>query len=482
MKFIVKVFPEIIMKSDSIKKRFIKVLWGNIQSVLMQYDKTIKVVRHWDFIEVRSKDESKRTQLRRALTCIPGIHHILEVDELPFVDLHDIFEQTLTKVRDDIKGKTFCVRVKRRGKHDFDSMDVMRYVGGGLNQHIDDAKVCLTNPQVVVRIEIEHDKMMLVQARHEGLGGFPISTQEDVLSLISGGFDSGVASHMFTRRGSRVHYIFFNLGGRAHELGTKQMAYHLWQKYGSSHRVKFFTVDFEPVVAQILKKIDDGQMGVILKRMMVRAASVIAKRYRIEAIVTGEALGQVASQTLTNLRVIDQASQSLILRPLITHDKQHIINMAERIGTADIAKSMPEYCGVISKKPTVKAVERNIVDAEANFDFNILQNAIDNAVCMDIKEIVANPANNQTVQSVNNINADDVVIDIRSIDEVESAPLNIKAAKVIHMPFYRLATNFGEFDQSKTYLLYCQRGVMSALQAASLKDKGFDNIKILKLA
>lgn len=112
--------------------------------------------------------------------------------------------------------------------------------------------------------------------------------------------------------------------------------------------MKFITVDFEPVVAKILQKIDDGQMGVVLKRMMVRAAD-----YRIEAIVTGEALGQVASQTLTNLRVIDKASDALILRPLITHDKKNIVDMAS-IGTADIAKSMPEFCGVISKNQRLR--------------------------------------------------------------------------------------------------------------------------------
>lgn len=480
MKFIVKVFPEIIMKSESIKKRFIKVLWGNIQNVLIQHDASVKVIRYWNFIEVYSKDESKRVQIRTALTCIPGIHHVLEVEDAPFIDVHDIFLQTLARVKDEIEGKTFCVRVKRRGKHDFDSMDVMRYVGGGLNQHVPSAKVQLKDSEVVIKIEIEHDRVLFVQARHEGIGGFPISTQEDVLSLISGGFDSGVASHMFTRRGSRVHYVFFNLGGRTHEMGTKQMAYHLWQKYGSSHRVKFITVNFESVVAEILHKIDDGQMGVVLKRMMVRAASSIAKSCRIEAIVTGEALGQVASQTLTNLHVIDKASDVLILRPLITHDKQCIIDMAERIGTADIAKSMPEFCGVISKKPTVKAVEHKIVETEANFDFDILQRAVDGAVCIDIKDIAEEQCEEQTIQSVNFISSGEIVIDIRTPDEVEDVPLNI-TAELIQMPFYRLGTSFGELDQSKTYLLYCQRGVMSALQAVALQSKGFNNVKVLRL-
>ncbi len=129
-----------------------------------------------------------------------------------------------------------------------------------------------------------------------------------------------------------MHYCFFNLGGAAHEIGVRQVAHYLWNRFGSSHRVRFVAINFEPVVGEILEKIDDGQMGVILKRMMVRAASKVAERYGVQALVTGEALGQVSSQTLTNLRLtltnlrlIENVSDTLILRPLISYDKEHII-------------------------------------------------------------------------------------------------------------------------------------------------------------
>lgn len=480
MKFIVKLFPEIIMKSGSVRKRFVQVLSNNIREILKRQDDTIAVVRHWDFIEVRSKDESKRALIVENLQRICGIHHILEVQESPFVDMHDIFVQTLQVVGDTLNNKTFCVRVKRRGKHAFSSLDVMQYVGGGLNQHIDSAKVKLKNPDVTVNIEIEDDKMILIKARHEGLGGFPMSTQEDVLSLISGGFDSAVASYMFMRRGSRVHYVFFNLGGKAHELGVKQMAYQLWNRYSASHKVKFISVDFAPVVGEILTKIDDGHMGVVLKRMMVRAASQIAKKLKINALVTGEALGQVASQTLTNLSMIDKVSDTLILRPLIANDKPDIIAMTEQLGVADIAKSMPEFCGVISKSPTVKAVEQKLVASESAFDFGVLDRAVQDAVCVDIRKL------NQESQSIGGVSvvsrlSDEIVIDIRTPDETDDKPLTIANTTVLTIPFYRLATVFATLNQNKNYALYCQRGVMSQLQAVHLKDKGFDNVKVLQL-
>ncbi|WP_439290791.1 tRNA uracil 4-sulfurtransferase ThiI [Lonepinella koalarum] len=479
MKFIIKLFPEIMIKSDSVRKRFIKILTSNIRQVLSKHDDTLAVVRHWDFIEVRSKNEEYRPQLIELIGRIPGIHHFLEVEEKPFTDLHNIFEQTLAQVGDSLNGKTFCVRAKRRGQHSFSSLEIERYVGGGLNQHIETAKVKLKNPDVTVRIEVENDKLIFIKQRFEGIGGYPIGTQEDVLSLISGGFDSGVSSYMLIRRGSRVHYCFFNLGGAAHEIGVKQMAYHIWNRYSSSHKVRFIAINFENVVGEILEKVDNGQMGVVLKRMMVRVASRVAERFAIEAIVTGEALGQVSSQTLTNLRLIDEASSALVLRPLITHDKEQIITMAKQIGTDDIAKSMPEFCGVISKNPTVKAIRAKIEAEEQNFDFNVLESAVQNAQYLDIRQIAEQTEKDVVqVDAVSVLGENDVILDIRSPEEIDEKPLVLDGKTVQLMPFYKLSSQFGNLDQSKNYVLYCERGVMSKLQALYLKEQGFGNVLV----
>lgn len=481
MKFIIKLFPEIMIKSESVRKRFVKILTSNIRNVLTKYDDTVAVIKHWDYIEVRSKIDANLPMLIEQLQRIPGIHHFLQVEEKPFANLHEIFEQTLSDVASQLENKTFCVRVKRKGKHEFNSLEAERYIGGGLNQHIASAKVQLKNPDVTVRIEIEDDKMMLVRARYEGIGGYPIGTQEDVLSLISGGFDSGVSSYMLLRRGSRVHYCFFNLGGAAHEIGVKQMAYHIWQRYGSSHKVRFVAINFEDVVGEILENVDNGQMGVVLKRMMVRAASQIAQRFDIQAIVTGEALGQVSSQTLTNLRLIDEASEVLVLRPLITHDKEQIIAMAKHIGTDDIAKSMPEFCGVISKNPTVKAIKAKIEQEEGNFNFAVLESAVENAQYLDIRQIAEQTEKDVvSVDAVSVLGANDVIIDIRSPEEIDENPLHIENQAMIQLPFYKLSSQFSELDQSKHYVLYCERGVMSKLQALYLKESGFNNVSVFK--
>ncbi|MBV7387666.1 tRNA 4-thiouridine(8) synthase ThiI [Pasteurellaceae bacterium TAE3-ERU1] len=482
MKFIIKLFPEVMVKSDSVRKRFIKILTGNIRNILSKQDDTVAVVHHWDYIEVRSKDASKRDLLLDFLQRTPGIHHILEVEGIPFASMHDIFEYTLKHTREQLENRTFCVRVKRKGKHAFSSLDLERYVGGGLNQHIDTAKVRLKNPDVTVNITIEDDQMLLVKNRFEGIGGYPVGTQEDVLSLISGGFDSGVSSYMFIRRGSKVHYCFFNLGGQAHEIGVKQMAYHIWSRYSSSVKVRFVAVNFEGVVAEILEKIDNGQMGVVLKRMMVRAGSRVAERFGIQAIVTGEALGQVSSQTLTNLRLIDEAASVLVLRPLITHDKPQIIATAQHIGTDEIAKSMPEFCSVISKNPTVKAIPERIAQEEAHFDFSVLDEAVASAQYLDIRDIAnADKSAVEEVEIVDSVSAGEVVIDVRSDDEREDKPVYLPECELLAIPFFKLSSAFAQLDANTTYLLYCEKGVMSQLQAQYLRQQGYRNVKVLRL-
>ncbi|MBD1575103.1 MULTISPECIES: tRNA uracil 4-sulfurtransferase ThiI [Vibrio] len=481
MKFIVKPHPEIFVKSDSVRKRFTRALERNIRTIIQRRTDSVAVFNRRDHIEVAANSDKYFAEVLEILTHTPGIHHSLEVVQSEFTDMHNIYEQALVQSRDLIVDKTFVVRVKRRGKHDFTSIDVERYVGGGLNQAVESAKVKLNKPDVTVNIEIDGDTLNQVVARHKGLGGFPLGTQEDVLSLISGGFDSGVSSYLHIKRGSKTHFCFFNLGGPAHEIGVKQVSHFIWNKYGSSAKVKFVAVDFEPVVAEILEKVDDGQMGVVLKRMFMRAGGMIAEKFGIEALVTGEALGQVSSQTLTNLRLIDNVTDTLILRPLINWDKEDIINVARDIGTEDFAKVMPEYCGVISKKPTVKAVKAKLEKEELNFDFDILEQVVMNARVMDIRDIEAQSQEQAPeVEQVAEIATNAVVLDIRSPDEQETSPLKIADVEVKHLPFYKLATQFGDLDQAKEYLLYCDRGVMSRLQALYLQDLGFNNVKVYR--
>ncbi|WP_028118007.1 tRNA uracil 4-sulfurtransferase ThiI [Ferrimonas senticii] len=483
MKFIVKLHPEVMIKSKSVRVRFSKLLVSNIRNVLRKVDEETAVSFNWDHIVVNNRhaDEAMRDQLVEALQSIPGIAHFYEVTQHRYETIDDIYQAAQLAFAERLAGKTFCVRVKRSGKQDFSSLDVEKYVGGGLNQHTDAVGVKLKNPDVTVHIQIEEDLAYLVERRHEGLGGMPMATQEDVLSLISGGFDSGVSSFLTIKRGCRTHFCFFNLGGSDHERGVKEVAYYLWSKYGSSHKVRFLSVPFESVVGEILEKVDNGQMGVVLKRMMMKVAGALAERYDIPALVTGEAIGQVSSQTLTNLNVIDRATEKLILRPLINWDKQDIINLAKKIGTQPYAEVMPEYCGVISQKPTVKAVMAKIEAEEAKFSDDLVERIVQETQYYDIRDL-ANIGNTEKVEidTVAAATATEIVLDIRAPEEQEQAPLVIDGVEVQHLPFFKLGSQFAKLDQSQTYLLYCDRGVMSKLQALYLKEQGHDNVKVYR--
>lgn len=483
MKFIVKLQAEITIKSRPVRKRFTKILESNVKNVLRRIDEHVTTRMNWDNIEVNTKDNSpeNRERLVEALKCIPGIPIFLEVQQTEFVDVHDIYEKTLAVHAKTIENKTFCVRAKRTGNHDFNSLKVEQYVGGGLNQAVESAKVKLKNPDVTVRLEIKNKDLFIVTQRHKGLGGFPIATQEDVLSLMSGGFDSGVSSYQMIKKGARTHYCFFNLGGSAHEVGVKQISYYLWNKFGASHKVRFFAVDFEPVVAEILDNVENSHMGVVLKRMMIRAATKIAERGKIQALVTGESLGQVSSQTLTNLNVINRVTDTLILRPLGAYDKQDIIDIARKIGTEEFSKTIPEYCGVISKKPTVKAVLSKVEAEEDNFNFDILDKVVSETRVYDIRDIGKETEEEiRAVDLIENIPEGAVIVDIRSPEEEEDKPLELGDVEVKHIPFYKLSTQFGDLDMSKEYLLYCDHGVMSKLQALYLLDNGFKNVKVYR--
>jgi thiamine biosynthesis protein ThiI len=483
MKLIVKLHPEISIKSKPVRKRFTRLLESNIRISLRHTIETVYVQNQWDKITVTVNDATPEQEqvIIGQLQRTPGIVQFNLVEKSEFTDMDDIYQQILAVYKDKLDNKTFCVRVKRSGKHEFSSSDIARYVGGGLNQNIATSKVKLKNPEVTVKIEVKNNELYIIKRNYRGIGGFPLPTQEDVLSLMSGGFDSGVASYMMIRKGARTHYCFFNLGGAAHEIGVKQVSYYLWKRYSVTHKVKFITVDFEPVVAEILENVENSQMGVVLKRMMMRAAASVADKLKIQALVTGESLGQVSSQTLANLNVIDRVTPLLILRPLIQHDKQEIIDIAREIGTEDFAKTMPEYCGVISKKPTIKAKLAKIEAEEANFDFDVLNRVVEDATLMDIRKIEEQALEEVAeVKSVSKFDAGDIVLDIRSPEEEDGAPLNLDGVEVTHIPFYKLSTAFGDLDQSKNYLLYCDRGVMSKLQGLLLHENGHKNVRVYR--
>ncbi|MBA1188380.1 tRNA 4-thiouridine(8) synthase ThiI [Pseudomonas entomophila] len=482
MKLIVKVFPEITIKSRPVRKRFIRQLGKNIRTVLKDLDPALSVDGVWDNLEVNTQveDEKLQREMVERMSCMPGIAHFLQVEEYPLGDFDDIVDKCRAHFGPLLAGKRFSVRCKRAGHHDFTSMDVDRYVGSQLRQQCGAAGIDLKHPEVEVRLEIRHQRLFIVHTRHPGIGGYPLGALEQTLVLMSGGFDSTVAAYQMMRRGLMTHFCFFNLGGRAHELGVMEVAHYLWKKFGSSQRVLFVSVPFEEVVGEILGKVDDSYMGVTLKRMMLRASATIAERLQIDALVTGEAISQVSSQTLPNLAIIDQATDKLVLRPLLASHKQDIIDTAYQIGTAEFAKHMPEYCGVISVNPTTCAKPHRVVREEQEFDMAVLERALERARFISIDNVIDELGKDVAVEEVGEALPGQIVLDIRHPDAQEDAPLLLDGIEVQALPFYAINNRFKQLDANRQYLLYCDRGVMSRLHAHHLLSEGHANVRVYR--
>lgn len=478
MKFIIKLFPEIMVKGSSVKKKMVRQLNNNLRTLLNRVDKNIDIKYFWDKLEINADDQFSGA-IRKILTQTPGIEYFLEAVQYPLgKDLQAIADTVTDYAVDSIAGKTFVVRVRRSGSHDFSSLEAERFIGTVLSREGTPKGVDLNHPEVTVDIEIYQQQLNIITAKQAGLGGFPMGSQGELLSLMSGGFDSTIASYLTMKRGLKTHFIFFNLGGAAHEIGVKQVALYLWSQFGASHRVHFITVPFEEVVAEIFKSTHMSYMGVTLKRLMLMASQRIAEQMSIDALVTGESVAQVSSQTLRNLAVIDKATDMLVLRPLATMNKPDIMAIADQIGTRHFAESMPEYCGVISQNPVLAASFSRMEREAKKFDHSVLDQAVSAAVSIPVDKIVDDVTTTAHIEIVKSVPEKTQVIDIRAEVEQQRAPLTL--AEVLIIPFHLLNQKFAALDQSKSYLLYCEKGVLSQLHAQYLKDKGFDNVRVYR--
>ena len=203
MKLIVKVFPEITIKSRPVRKQFIRQLGKNIRAVLRDLDPELRVDGVWDNLEVETQvsDAKVLGEMVERLSCTPGITHFLEINEYPLGDFDDVVEKCKQHYADQLPGKIFAVRCKRGGKHSFSSVDIERYVGSQLRQQCGAAGIDLKNPQIEVRMEIRDQRLFVIHHQHNGIGGYPLGALEQSLVLMSGGFDSTVAAYQMMGRG-----------------------------------------------------------------------------------------------------------------------------------------------------------------------------------------------------------------------------------------------------------------------------------------
>lgn len=287
-------------------------------------------------------------------------------------------------VRGESEPRTFGVHCKRATKtFPFDSLEVQRVVGAAI-QGVTEWPVKLKDPDLPVKVELVNHSAYLGFGRIDGWGGLPTGVAGKVVCLLSGGIDSPVAAHRILRRGATAAYVHFHSHphtGLESQRKVRELAA-MVQPPGRSSRL--YGIAFAELQRRIVAQCPEALRVILYRRFMVRAAEAIAHREGALALVTGESLGQVASQTLENLRTIDCVARLPILRPLIGLDKDEIVKEAQRIGTFETSiephgdccsflmpqnpatRSTPEYLETVEKIFDVDAeVARLVAEATA---------------------------------------------------------------------------------------------------------------------
>ena len=303
-----------------------------------------------------------------------GIASIDTVDEVPAHDLDELAASVGAVAADRVDGGTFGVRVKRRGNHDWRSYDLASKAGRLLVEA--GGAVDLDDPDEWVDVTVLDDRAFLVSDHRKGAGGLPIGAQEPVLSLVSGGFDSIVAAWMMMSRGCPVEYVHFQLSC-AQADHALAVARSMWERWGYGGDPKVHLIEFEPVRDALVGQVEARMRQVALKVLMAQAASSVAQDDGIQALVTGDALGQVSSQTLPHLVAVSKQSTVPILRPLLGMPKEAIIDQARVIGTAEISARAREVCDLSEGRPVATgARESSVARSVADIPEDLMADAV----------------------------------------------------------------------------------------------------------
>jgi thiamine biosynthesis protein ThiI len=253
------------------------------------------------------------------------------------------------------------------------SPEINRQLGAAVKKSCG-ARVDLTNAEFTVTVEILPHDAFFGFNKTPGAGGLPVGASGRVVSLISGGFDSPVASYRMMQRGCRIVFVHFH--GAPYQDKTSQEKVQDLVRTLTRHQYqsRLYLVPFGEIQSRIVAAVTRPLRVVLYRRMMLRIAESIARQEKAKALVTGESLGQVASQTLDNMAVIQQAAILPILRPLVGMDKQEIIDQARRIGTFAISSIPDQDCCqlFVPKHPATQSNSREVEEAETSFDIKEL--------------------------------------------------------------------------------------------------------------
>ncbi|MCD8842746.1 tRNA uracil 4-sulfurtransferase ThiI [Staphylococcus gallinarum] len=371
-------YGELTLKGAN-RKMFVNQLRSNVKRSLMPLQ-GYKVKANRDRMYIELEEGADIKEMSQRLSKVFGIYSIspvLKIDKT----MDAIKEQAIEFAKGYNDGDTFKVDVKRSDKQfPYDTYEIQREVGGAVLQGVEHVSVNVRNPDHTIKVEVRLDAVYIYDEVIPGAGGLPVGTGGKTLLMLSGGIDSPVAGMEVMRRGVTIEAIHFHSPPFTSEK-AKEKVIEL-TRILSAHvgPIKLHIVPFTTLQKQVNKVVHERYTMTSTRRMMMRVADKLVHQIDANAIVNGENLGQVASQTLKSMYAINHVTSTPVLRPLLTLDKEEIVKKAKAIGTYDVSIQPFEDCCTIftPKNPVTEPDFDKVEKYEDGFDFEpLVQEAVD---------------------------------------------------------------------------------------------------------
>ena len=377
-------YGELSLKGKN-RRFFIDTLSNNIKMCLADM-KELSFEKQHDRFYVKLDMFSDIDEILFRLKGIPGIHNFSLVKKIN-KDIEEVCQASL-EIMQELENEmideklTFKVKASRSDKFfPLISDEINRKVATIILKNTN-FKVDVHNPSVFVKVEIRQDAAYVSIKNYEGLGGLPLGSSGKGLLMISGGIDSPVAGYMMMKRGVKVEAIHYSSPPYTSYMAIYKVKTLLKKLAKVQGEIKFINIPFTKLQLAIYDAAGDKYAITLMRRMMYRIADRVAKNNNLSCIINGESIGQVASQTLESMGVINEVTNSVVIRPLAVFDKSDIIKISKDIDTYETSIMPYEDCCTIfdPKNPTTKPKLSECEKYEAMFDFESLINeAIENA-------------------------------------------------------------------------------------------------------
>ena len=382
-KMIIVFYGELSTKGKNIMD-FIRLLGKNIKESLKDFNLTYDIKKDHIYIHLQNDNITEITQRLKKVPGILSFSIATKVDK----DMDEIKKEADRQYK-EISPSTFKIDCKRVDKEfSLHSDDINRQVGGHILKNNPDSKVDVHHPELLLHITIREEGCYIYGYKIKGLGGYPLGIQGKCLSLLSGGIDSPVSLYLLMKRGIKVEAIHFMAPPYTSNMVIDKIKDLLSVLNDYQSSIRLYLVNFTELEKKIYEVAGPSYLVTIMRRMMMRISSIIAKRNNDLILATGESIGQVASQTLSSISVIDPTSSLAVIRPLATYDKTDIISLAQQIGTYEISIRPYEDCCTIFpiKDPVTHPDIKTVLKIEESFPYEeMIKQCVDSVAVLDIK-------------------------------------------------------------------------------------------------